>query len=129
MNPKISIIIPVYNVEFYLTDCIESLRSQVYKDFEVLLINDGSFDSSGKICDEYAIKDERIRVFHKKNEGVSSARNLGLIEAKGEWICFVDSDDWIEPNTLSSIFPIGDNEIDFVQFGFKQINSIGNIIP
>lgn len=128
MNPKISIIIPVYNVEPYITDCIDSLINQIYKDFEVLLIDDGSSDCSGNICDEYANKDKRLRVFHKKNEGVSSARNLGLIEAAGEWICFVDSDDWIDPNTLSSIFPILDNEIDFVQFGFKQINSMGDII-
>ena len=128
MLPKISIIIPVYNVELYLKDCLDSIITQNYKDFEVLLINDGSSDNSGDICDEYAEKDNRVRVFHKKNAGVSSARNLGLIEAKGEWICFVDSDDWIEPNTLSSIFPIEDNKIDFIQFGFKQINSLGIVI-
>lgn len=126
--PTISIIIPVYNVESYLRDCLNSIVHQHFKDFEVLLINDGSSDNSGKICDEYAANDERIRVFHKNNGGVSSARNLGLTEAKGEWICFVDSDDWIEPNTLSSITKIEDNEIDFVQFGFKQINATGKIM-
>lgn len=126
--PTISIIIPVYNVESYLRDCLNSIMRQHFKDFEVLLIDDGSSDNSGKICDDYAENDERIRVYHKNNGGVSSARNLGLTEAKGDWICFVDSDDWIEPNTLSSIFPIEDNNIDFVQFGFKQINSLGTII-
>ena len=87
MTPKISIIVPVYNVELYLNDCINSILKQTYKNFEVLLINDGSTDSSSKICNELASIDNRIRVFHKENQGVSSARNLGLKEAKGEWLC------------------------------------------
>ena len=121
--PIISIIIPVYNVELYLKDCLNSILAQSYKDFEVLLINDGSSDKSGNICDEYAVIDNRIRVFHQKNSGVSSARNLGLREAKGEWICFVDSDDWIDNNTLEVILSAEDDSIDCVQFGFKQINN------
>lgn len=92
---KISVIIPVYNTEHYLPRCIESILAQTFTDFELLLIDDGSKDNSGRICDEYAAKDSRIRVFHKKNGGVSSARNLGLDKAQGEWIAFVDSDDWI----------------------------------
>lgn len=124
----ISIIIPVYNVEFYLRDCLNSIINQTYKNFEVILINDGSSDNSGSICDEYAEKDERIQVFHKENGGVSSARNLGLLKAKGEWICFIDSDDWIEPNTLLSIISREEDEIDFVQFGFQQIDSSGKIL-
>lgn len=92
----ISIIVPVYNVEKYLQRCIESILAQTFADFELLLIDDGSKDKSGDICDKYAARDSRIRVFHKKNGGVSSARNLGIEHAKGEWITFVDSDDWLE---------------------------------
>lgn len=94
--PAISVIVPVYNAEKYLHRCIDSILAQSFTDFELLLINDGSRDKSGKICDEYALKDSRIRVFHKENEGASSARNLGLDNICGEWITFVDSDDWID---------------------------------
>lgn len=91
----VSIIVPVYNTEKYLDQCIQSILSQTYTDFELLLINDGSTDQSGVICDQYALKDARIKVFHQQNTGVSAARNLGLDHAKGEWVTFVDSDDWI----------------------------------
>lgn len=100
-NPVISVIVPVYKVEKYLNRCIESILSQTYTDFEVLLIDDGSPDNSGKICDEYSRKDSRIKVIHKENGGVSSSRNLGLQIARGEWICFVDSDDWLDTNLFS----------------------------
>lgn len=96
MTPKISIIVPVYNTEPYIARCLDSILSQSFTDFELLLIDDGSTDGSTAICDSYATKDNRVRVFHKENGGVSSARNLGLDEAKGEWITFVDSDDWVE---------------------------------
>ena len=99
MNPTISIIIPVYNAEPYLHRCVESILSQTFADFELLLIDDGSPDKSGAICDEYAEIDERIRVFHKENGGVSSARNIGLDNATGEWVTFIDSDDLL-PNTM-----------------------------
>ena len=89
-NPKISIIVPVYNVELFLPRCIDSILNQSFADFELLLIDDGSKDKSGAICDEYAEKDKRIKVFHKVNGGVSSARNLGLEKSKGEYITFVD---------------------------------------
>lgn len=92
---RISVIVPIYNTEQYLPRCIDSILSQTFTDFELLLIDDGSKDDSGKICDEYAAKDARVRVFHKENGGVSSARNLGLDCAIGEWVTFVDSDDWI----------------------------------
>lgn len=95
-NPLISVIVPVYNVEKYLSRCIDSILSQTFTDFELLLIDDGSKDHSGSICDEYAKTDSRIRVFHKENGGVSSARNIGLDNAKGEWVSFVDADDIIE---------------------------------
>ena len=94
-TPMISIIVPVYNAEKYLHRCIDSILSQTFADFELLLIDDGSKDKSGAICDEYAVKDNRVRVFHKENGGVSSARNLGLDNACGEWVTFVDSDDEI----------------------------------
>ncbi len=100
MTPKISVIVPVYNVEKYLPRCIDSILSQTFTDFELLLIDDGSPDNCGKICDEYAAKDSRVKVFHKSNGGVSSARNLGLDNAQGEWITFIDSDDYVEQNFL-----------------------------
>jgi glycosyltransferase involved in cell wall biosynthesis len=100
---KISIIVPVYNAEKYLSQCIDSILSQTCADFELLLIDDGSSDNSGKICDEYARKDSRIQVFHKENGGVSSARNFGIDKAQGEWIAFVDSDDWLANNFLEQM--------------------------
>ncbi|MFI3302534.1 MAG: glycosyltransferase [Rikenellaceae bacterium] len=97
----ISIIIPVYNVEKLLPKCLDSILGQSFADFEVILVNDGSKDGSGGVCDEYAARDNRIRVIHKINGGVSSARNIGLDEAQGEYICFVDSDDWLDESFLS----------------------------
>lgn len=94
----ISVIVPVYKVERYLRQCVDSILNQTYHDLEILLIDDGSPDRCGEICEEYAKKDNRIRVFHTENKGLSAARNLGLHEVKGEYIGFVDSDDWIEPN-------------------------------
>lgn len=101
--PKLSVIVPVYNAEDYLHRCIDSILAQTFTDFELLLINDGSKDNSGKICDEYAAKDNRIRVFHKDNGGVSSARNVGLDNVRGEYVTFVDSDDWIEPEMYKAM--------------------------
>ena len=100
----ISIIVPIYKVEPYIRQCIESILNQTYRDFEVLLVDDGSPDKCGEICDEYARKDNRIRVFHTENKGVAAARNTGLREAKGEYIGFVDPDDWIEPNMYGVLF-------------------------
>lgn len=96
----VSIIIPVYNVERYLTKCVKSLRNQTYKDIEIILVNDGSTDKSGYICDTLALQDSRISVYHKKNSGQSDARNLGLDNANGEWITFVDSDDYVTPDYI-----------------------------
>ena len=97
----VSIIIPIYNSEKYLKKCIDSILEQKYNNLEIILINDGSTDNSGKICDRLAIEDKRIKVIHKLNEGVSIARNKGLEMAKGEYIFFIDSDDYIDENTLS----------------------------
>lgn len=94
-SPAISVIVPVYNAEKTLRQCVDSILVQDFKDFELLLVDDGSKDGSPAICDEYAEKDARVRVFHKENGGVSSARNVGLDNAKGEWITFIDSDDFI----------------------------------
>lgn len=105
--PEITIIIPVYKVEAYLKRCLDSLLTQSFTDWEMLLIDDGSPDKSGEICDAYAQKDERIKVVHKKNGGVSSARNAGLDIAKGKWVVFVDSDDWCEANYLADFFNDG----------------------
>ena len=102
MNPRISVIVPVYNVEKYLCRCIDCILAQTFTDFELLLIDDGSKDKSGEICDEYAAQDSRIRVFHKQNGGASSARNVGLNHAIGEYICFCDADDWVEQTWLLS---------------------------
>ncbi len=98
MNKKIklSVIVPVYKVENYLHKCVDSILGQTYKALEIILVDDGSPDKCGKICDEYAVKDERIKVIHKSNGGLSDARNAGIEVAEGEYITFVDSDDWIE---------------------------------
>ena len=105
-EPLISVIIPVYNVEEYLDRCLESATLQTYKNIEIILIDDGSTDNSGKMCDEWAEKDRRIRVIHQKNGGLSNARNKGIEEAKGEFISFIDSDDWIEANMLTDFISI-----------------------
>jgi len=99
-TPQISIIVPVYKVEDYLQRCIDSILEQTFTNWELILIDDGSPDKSGKICDEYAQRDNRVRVFHKENGGVSAARNEGLIQAKGEWITFIDSDDYVDKTFL-----------------------------
>ncbi|MGL4652161.1 glycosyltransferase family 2 protein [Cetobacterium sp.] len=104
MKPKISIIVPIYNVENYLEKCIDSILNQTFKDFELILVDDGSPDRCGEICDEYTKKDKRIVVIHKKNGGLSSARNAGLDIAKGEYIGFIDSDDWIEKEMYEVLY-------------------------
>ena len=112
--PLVSIIVPVYNAEKYLNRCIDSILSQTMTDFELLLIDDGSKDNSGRICDEYATKDARVRVFHKPNGGVSSARNLGLDNAKGKWITFVDADDRCSCNYLEHLLSKVDDDTDLI---------------
>lgn len=102
--PKISVIVPVYKAEEYLRDCIDSILSQTFSDFEVILVNDGSPDHSGAICEEYAAKDRRISVIHQENQGQAAARNHALAQAKGEWLCFVDSDDLIHPQMLQLLY-------------------------
>lgn len=103
MNRKLSVVIPVYNAEKYLCLCIESILNQTYSDIELILVNDGSTDLSGKICNVYGERDQRVKVLHKKNEGVIKARFSGAEQATGKYITFVDSDDWIEPNTYEQM--------------------------
>ena len=111
----ISIIVPIYNTEKYLDRCIQSILSQTYTDFELLLVDDGSTDSSGTICDKYAEQDSRVRVFHKENGGASSARNIGLDNANGEWVKFVDEDDYVLPEFLSIFINICNGEDLLIQ--------------
>lgn len=117
MNSLISIIIPVYNVERYLPECLKSVCEQTYTHLEIILVDDGSTDSSGKICDEWADKDDRIVVIHKTNAGVSAARNDGLKAAKGSLIGFVDADDWIEPDMYEKLMT-GIGDADMVCCGY-----------
>lgn len=124
--PLISVIVPVYNVEKYLSRCIDSILAQTFTDFELLLIDDGSKDKSGEICDEYALKDNRIRVFHKENGGVSSARNIGLDNAMGEWICFCDSDDYVRSDYLLTFMNL-DMTTDLLSQGFYSENWMNSI--
>ena len=105
-TPKISIIVPIYNVEQYLEECIKSIRSQTYRNIQIVLIDDGSTDSSGRICDKHALEDDRIVVVHQKNQGLVAARKAGLKIAKGEYIGFVDGDDYIEPQMYKSMLHV-----------------------
>ena len=119
----ISVIVPVYNAEKYLHRCINSILAQTFVDIELLLIDDGSTDSSSVICDKYAKKDQRVRVFHKENGGVSSARNLGLDNAQGEWIAIVDVDEWVKETYLSNLLSHVREDIDLV-FSYAEIHCL-----
>lgn len=128
---KLSIIIPVYNTALYLKKCFDSVLNQNFNDFEALLIDDGSTDDSPRICDEYAKKDKRFKVFHVPNAGVSSARNLGLDKAQGEYIGFIDSDDYIHPDRYKLAIEVADkHKADLVQCGIVNIFPDGReVIP
>ena len=127
LNPLISIIVPVYNVEDKLERCVHSLFSQTYSNIEIILIDDGSIDKSGFVCDNLLLEDSRIKVIHQKNHGVSYSRNKGIDSSKGEYICFVDSDDFVEKNYIEN-FIIGlRNTTDLVFQGINEINE-GNKI-
>lgn len=119
--PKFSLIIPVYNVEAYLSECLESILRQPVEDWEAIVIDDGSPDKSGTIADEYAAKDSRITVIHQENQGVSVARNVGLEKASGRWIWFVDSDDYIVENALDVLsVAIDEKDCDTIFFGLRH---------
>lgn len=122
-RPIISIIVPVYNVESYLERCIESILNQSFKEFELILVNDGSTDGCKDICNEYKTKDKRIKVIHKENGGLSSARNAGLDIARGKYIGFVDSDDFINKDMYKTLFnTIQDNNSDMIICDYYKVN-------
>ena len=121
-EPLISIIIPVYKVEKYLKRCVDSVIKQTYKNLEIILIDDGSPDNCPKICDDYSKKDKRIEVIHKKNGGVSAARNKGLKLSNGDYIVFVDSDDWLEYNFVEEMLTnLRKNKVDYIVCGYNRV--------
>ena len=103
MSQKISVIIPVYNVKSYLNRCIESVLTQTYQNLEVIIVDDGSFDGSSEICDAFAQRDSRVKVLHQVNQGLSAARNAGIEISSGEWVAFLDSDDYVEPSIYEDL--------------------------
>ena len=120
---RVSVVIPVYNVEKYLVQCLDSVVAQDYKDIEVILVDDGSTDSSGLICDEYAKKYQFIDVIHKKNGGLGYARNTGIERAKGDYITFIDSDDIVGKQMITNLInQIDRNGADTVVGGFRRID-------
>lgn len=127
MSPIISIIVPVYNAEKYLSRCVDSIMTQTFHNWELLLVDDGSIDKSGEICAQYATKDKRIQVFHKENGGVSSARNIGLDHAKGEWITFVDADDFIRESYLAHLLEHAQKQIDLV-ISYAEIHNSDDVL-
>lgn len=128
--PLISIIVPVYNIEEYLPRCVKTLRGQTYPRIEILLVDDGSTDGTGSLCDRLAEEDARIRVFHKENGGSSSARNLGIAAAKGEYLGFVDSDDYVEPDMYEKLYAaIKQYDVSAAQTGRDEIAPDGSRMP
>ena len=121
--PLISVIVPVYKVEKYLNQCIESVLAQTYQNLEIILVDDGSPDRSGEICEEYAKKDTRIRVLHKSNGGLSTARNTGLQIISGAYIAFLDSDDYLAPDMYETLYrELIENDADIAVCGFVKIS-------
>lgn len=110
MNPLISVIVPIYNVEKYLARCVDSIVNQTYKNLEIILVDDGSPDRCPKMCDDYAEKDSRIKVVHKKNGGLSDARNAGMAVATGEYISFIDSDDYVSDDFFECLLDVMNKE-------------------
>ena len=122
-NVKFSIVVPVYNVENYLNKCIDSILNQTYKNFEVILVDDGSTDKSSNICDKYAKNNSKIKAFHKKNGGLSDARNFGVENTTGDYLLFIDSDDYIEPLLLEKLNNcILKGNVDLIRFGLNIID-------
>ena len=116
-RPIISVVIPVYNVEAYIERCVNSVRNQTVENIEIILIDDGSPDQSPVLCDQYAEKDRRVRVIHKKNGGLASARNRGITVATGKYIFFLDSDDWLEKDGLQQLYELAQKyQVDFVRY-------------
>ena len=126
---KVTIVLPIYNVEKYLNRSIESVIRQTYKNLEIILVDDESPDSCPKMCDEWKEKDKRIKVVHKKNAGLGMARNTGIENATGDYICFLDSDDYIAIDTIEKVlFSIEEADADVALFGFNDVDKFGNIV-
>ena len=122
MSKLVSIVVPVYNVEKYLERCVDSLINQTYKNIEIILVDDGATDNSGELCDKLLFKDSRIKVFHKLNGGLSDARNYGINQATGEYLLFVDSDDWVENEIVEKLYnSIEQNSADISVCGFNDL--------
>ncbi len=121
--PKISIIVPVYKGEQFLNECIDSILAQTYTDFELILLDDGSPDNSGKICDNYAHRDSRVRVIHKTNEGINATRKRGVEEAKGEWIVFCDNDDSMPQDAIENLMAESEGTDLVIGFPDEPINT------
>ena len=129
-TPLISIIVPIYNIPDCLAKCVHSITAQTWRQMEILLVDDGSTDSTGALCDTLAEEDSRIRVFHKENGGSSSARNLGIREARGEYLGFVDSDDYIEPDMYEKLVKAAlEYDAPIVQIGRNEVDEKGNVLP
>lgn len=121
-EPLISVIVPVYNVERYLTKCVKSIENQTFKNIEIILIDDGSTDNSGKMCDQFALENQRIKVIHKKNGGLSDARNCGVSIARGEYIGFVDSDDFIHKDMYRTLYNLMvEYKVDITEIGYRSV--------
>lgn len=130
MEQLISVIIPIYNIKDCLPRCVRSVCAQTWENIEILLVDDGSTDGTAELCDELALEDSRIRVFHKENGGSSSARNLGLSHAKGDYVGFVDSDDWIEPSMYETLYElIKHTGMPIAQAGRDEIAEDGSALP
>lgn len=128
ITPLVSVIVPIYNVKSYLRKCLDSLKRQRLKQIEVIMIDDGSTDGSGEIADEYAVEDERFRVFHTENRGLSAARNRGIDESRTDWLMFVDSDDWVSPDFCRVPYEKAiENRADLICFGLYKITRLGHI--
>lgn len=130
MRPLISVIVPVYNIREYLPRCVQSLQQQTFRELEILLVDDGSTDGTGELCDALAAEDDRIRVLHKENGGTSSARNLGIEQAGGKYLGFVDSDDYVEPDMYRRLYQaICGKENYLVQVGRDEVDEQGRQLP
>ncbi len=129
-QPLISVVVPVYNTLKYLPKCVASITAQTWNNLEILLVDDGSTDGTGALCDELARRDSRIKVYHKRNGGSSSARNLGIRKAKGEYLGFVDSDDFIEPDMYERLAEAAiEYDAHMVQIGRNEVEEDGNLLP
>ena len=128
MDDKISVVLPIYNVEKYLNRCLKSVVNQTYKNIEIILVDDGSTDQCPELCEEWSRKDKRIKVIHKENAGLGMARNTGIENATGKYICFFDSDDFISLNAIETLYDVAVlSNADAVLFGFNKVDFKGNV--